>query len=392
MRKWIFYIAAVFIAVTLIDTLLLPPINIPSIDNLVFPFALLAIVWEYRRHKIFRWSLLIALLLVGSSIASNYVNEGITIKEIIWSIRWLKLLTLAWCAYFVRSENRFLFDSFLVISFLGAVLLNALQLMEFTEVVRLYAPKNEWFEFLDQTLVDARVFGALNNSNDNAVVMGLLGLYFFQTRVQRWQIFLAMSLVIVILSQSRTVFLAMLFVVAAIQIINLWKHNKKAAGLSILGVIVVFVGVGFLKLKNLDSLMNGSAFSSNSFVKRLDNVQSAYHQNTDSMIFGHGKISNMIDVIGAHIDNEIAGVYLEYGLVGFIVFAVLVLFLFGIAFKKKDFFLVGMLVFMLICGLTNLTFTGRDIGTLFFVLFAGAIALAPNGLNAIKDNNSQKKD
>ena len=81
---------------------------------------------------------------------------------------------------------------------------------------------------------------------------------------------------------------------------------------------------------------------------------------------------NIPEYLGYSIDNEYAFVYLEYGFVGIVALASLILLLIFLSVSNRyRIGNLGLIMVMLICGLTNLSFTNLEIAPIFFILFAG---------------------
>ena len=127
-----------------------------------------------------------------------------------------------------------------------------------------------------------------------------------------------------------------------------------------------------MKLTNLSSLFNGTAYKSNSISTRFEAINAVLDVNTLTPLFGKGKLSNIPDLIGRSIDNEYIYLYLEYGLIGLLVLLITVLFLSIIALKINKYNL-GLLFIMIICGLTNLTFSNLEVSAIFILLFSASL-------------------
>ena len=378
MDRLIKYILTTYVAVVILNALLLPPLNVISLDNLLFPLAGIAVVITFFRNKVFLISAILIGLLLASNLLSNYINGGLTLTEIAWTTRWLKLFAIGWSTYYVFRNNRQVFDGVLLIAFLGMVAVNALQLMGVSSVIELYASRVEIGESLLNNLVDGRLFGTFINPNNNGLIMAMFGVYFFTSNI-RWK-YLLMTLAsgIVLMTQSRTVFLAFICVIALSGMYFLFKQSKKKFLLFLGGMAGLLLVLVQLKFSNLSSVFNGSAFYSNSITTRFRVVEKTIEANNGTPWFGQGKINSFPDFFGDSIDDEYAYVYLEYGLVGLLLLGLLVVFLCVLSIRKKKVSLaaLGLIIMMLICGLTNLSFSNMEIGPTFAVLLVAAYALS----------------
>jgi hypothetical protein len=378
MDRLIKYVLTTYVAVVILNALLLPPVNVISLDNLIFPLAGIAVVITFFRNKTFLISAAIIGALLTSNLLSNYINDGLTLTEIAWTTRWLKLFAIGWSTYYVFRNNRQFFDGVLLIGFLGMVVINALQLMGVSSIIQLYASRVEVGESLLNSLVDGRLFGTFINPNNNGLIMAMFGVYFFTSNF-RWKLVL-MSLAggIVLMTQSRTVFLAFVSVIALSGMYFLFKSNKKKFLMFLGGMVVLLLVLVQLKFSNLSSIFNGSAFYSNSITTRYRVVEKTIEANDATPWLGQGKINSFPEFFGDSIDDEYAYVYLEYGLIGLLLLGVLVVFLsiLSIRNNKVSLAALGLIILMLICGLTNLSFSNMEIGPTFAVLLVAAYALS----------------
>lgn len=390
MDRVVSYIITLYVVIVAVSSLLFPPMNIISIDNWLLPFALLAIIYYYFNNRTFGISLLLVGLIMGSCIISNYINNGLTFDEVLWSVRWLKLIIIGWTSYYLFTKNRKFTESLILIVFIGVTFINALQLIGVDAIVELYAPKADISDLITRSLIDGRLSGTFMNPNNNGFVFALFGVCFLVSEVRAKYILLSMSGILILLSQSRTVFLAFLFVVVLVILYVIYKRNR-ARLLYFLGGLCVFLMIAIqLNLKNLNSIFDGSAFRSNSITTRFEVIQKTIEINKQNIWLGHGKINDIPEFIGYSIDNEYAYLYLEYGVIGLSFYLLLIVFLFILSMVKNKGHPVsiGLLLIMLICGLTNLSFTNMEVGPAFAMLFAWTLLLpASENTKTIKDQS-----
>ena len=364
----------VYLAVTIISALLLPPLNLISFDNFLFPLAGIAVLQLSFRKQLFWISAAVIGMITLSSLLSNYVNNGLTANELIWSVRWVKLLTLGWTVHYVIKENGAFFKLFIVAGFLGMVIINALQLMEVESIIDLYAVKQDATFSLTKNLLDGRMYGTVLNPNNNGLLLSLFAVYFLMSDLKWRHIYLIISSLLILMTQSRTAFIALIVVVGMLLLFRLWKKNKKQLLIFILGAAVLLFALVQLKFNNLSSLFDGTAFHSNSLNKRFEVIHNVIELNRESMLLGQGKLSNIPELVEGSIDNEYIYVYLQYGALGLLsLFAILIFFI-RLSLKRNiNTGNLGFLVVMLICGLTNLSFSNLEIGAMFTILFVGLL-------------------
>ena len=369
MNRLIQILLICYVGLVLINSLLLPPIDFMSIDNLLFPFAFIVIVFQYRRNKIFQLSLALAIFTIVGCLYSNYLADGLSFGEFLWSIRVLKLFIIGWSVYFLAQGYPIILNKMILISFLLFVLINALQLIEWNVILKTYAPNKIVLDEFKNSFFDGRVFGVFSNPNSNGLVLSLFGYYFLLRKGKYRYLLVTITFSLLLMTQSRTAFIAF---GCALLLLLFFKTMEKGR---MYGVITLTLGsilvlfLARLKLTNLSSLFNGTAFKSNSVNTRFDIGNKVLQVNESDIIFGQGKITNIPSVVGGSIDNEFLYVYLEYGVYGIIaslLFIILIsCFSFSIENKKTTF---GLILIMLICGLTNLSFSSLEVSGVFMVL------------------------
>ena len=375
MDKVVKYLLGLFVAITLIDALLLPPFDFISLNNLLFPLATIGILIAYKQDKLFWISASLIGLIVISSLLSNYVNNGITKAEFIWSIRWVKLFTIGWSTYFVFQNNRKMLSHLLFMGFIGVVVINALQLIGIPSVIDLYSSKEAATVSLTKSLLDGRVFGSVLNPNNNGLLLSLFAVYFLTSNVRWKYLLVSISGLLILMTQSRTAFIALVLVIGVLIIIHLWKKSKRHLLLFGAGSLLVLFALIQLKFNNLSSLFDGSAFRSNSVNTRFDVANKVFEVNAESHFLGQGKLANIPELVGGSIDNEFMYVYLQYGFIGILALCTIVV-LFSVMSIKPIVSRgsLGMIIVMLICGLTNLSFSNLEIGSIFILLFVASLA------------------
>ncbi len=385
MDKAIKYLLLIYVVLAACTSFLLPPSELMSLDNYIFPLASIAVLYKYRSHKAFWISAVIIGFITFSSLLSNYVNGGITVSELVWSLRYGKLFVLGWSVVSVISESRGSYQTILVFGFLGMVIVNALQLIGINSVIELYATKPETITSMTYNLLDGRLFGTVHNPNNNGLIFALFTVYFLVSKVPWKYVYVVISALMIILTQSRTAFIALVLVAGVIVVLHLWKKSKRQFLLFLGGSCVAILLLFQLKLSNLSSLFNGEAFYSNSLTTRFEMVDNVLKANAERSFLGMGKTNNIPEVIGGSIDNEYIYIYLEYGILGSMAFLVVLALLISISFRNGfSSGNIGLLIIMLICGLTNLSFSNLLIGVPFVLLFIGLIPATAGVTNVTK--------
>lgn len=371
MNRLIQILLICYVGLVLINSLLLPPIDFMSIDNLLFPFAFVAIVFQYRSNKAFQWSLLIVSISLLTGLISNYLSGGLTFNELFWLLRIVKTLTVGWAVYYLVNNHPSVFNTMLFTAFIGFSIINALQLLEWEFILELYASNQNSIDVLNNSYLDSRIFGVTTNPNSNGLILALFGFYYFMSNEKNKYYLIALASVLLLMTQSRTVFVAFALTIMIVVLVQLVNRNRKYLLLFIAGSVLSLLLIVNLKLTNLSSLFNGKALSSNSVTTRFKMFDEVIHVNKNTSLFGKGKLSNIPELIGGSIDNEFIYLYIEYGVVGLMILLITVVFLSVLSIKLNPYNL-GLLLIMLICGLTNLTFSNLEVSAIFILLFSAS--------------------
>lgn len=377
------YCLLTYVVLVVLTTLLLPPINIVSLDNFLFPIAIIGLMMHYYKLRFFRISLLFIFILIGTAVMSNVINGLINFSAMSFSVRWLKIFTVAWSVYFTISTNKVFFEKLILLSFLGMVIINALQLMGINVIIDLYAPKTEYIDILQTTLIDARLFGTFLNPNNNGLVFALFGIYFFASEIPRKYVLTSISGLLLLMTQSRTAFIAFVIALIVTAAIRLYKKKIKQFLWMLAGTAFSLLLLAQLKFNNLSSLFDLSAFQSNSVKIRQEVIRNTIEVNNNTKWFGKGHVHDIPQLVGGSIDNEYAYVYLQYGIIGLLLILIWVSLLFILSIRNRAVLGgLGLLIIMLICGLTNLSFSSLETSTIFIVLFASILVFHRHkGLN-----------
>jgi hypothetical protein len=158
--------------------------------------------------------------------------------------------------------------------------------------------------------------------------------------------------------------------ITAIKHLNVFK-NKKQLALFLLGGFLIGVAIVF-SFPNLRSMFNGDALVSSSFMQRVSNLSNALDSDGLTLVIGNGVIKNPLMEFGVFIDSEFIAVLVQYGLVGILLW-IMVLIAINIHFKFKSvqgryWFLITVLI--LGTSATNYAFLHGSIGAIL-TLFLG---------------------
>lgn len=378
------YGALFYCLVSVLNALVLPPAYELNIDNYLFVFGLAHLALITFKKKEYTILILAFGLFFGWTLIVDFAKHGMDMKSnipyLLYFLKWpVILVTLLdtsksskWIEHYPKAIDA-VFLTLLGINLF--MLINIGGMGESSQL--LYAPKAYTNFIYYNEFGTFRLSGTQMSPNDNAILFCCFYIYYLSFRPKAWH-FLLLALGIIILTQSRTIFLMTLAVsaFAAFKHLNVFKSKKQLLvflfGGLLIGVTIIF------SFSNLKSVFTGDAFVSSSFMQRVSNLYNALEFDGLTLVIGNGVIKKPLLEIGAYIDSEIIAVLLQYGFVGILLWIVLLIAI-NIQFTFKSvqgfyWFLITILI--LGTSVTNYAFLHGSIGvvlTLFFGLsYAGS--------------------
>lgn len=380
MPKWK-YIFVLYIALCLIIDVVLPSNLHFSYVNYLFPVVFVLLINEYRQKSAFMYSMILAGGFCLYQVGVNVFIQPLSFAEVLWSFQYLKIFTLFWCGYFAWEHNKHLFSSLIDLVFVLLALINIIQLMEVSAMLEFYAPSANYLQESSYSILDSRLYGSFLNPNNNALALLLFLVYYlFSERDLKWS-FVVISGCILFMTQSRTALLLMLM---AIGIFVFFKSTISQKKLAIVGVLGIALFSGLLAVFKFDyilMLIDGRIFSSSSFLTRADAVNAVIDINKGSWLIGQGKVSDIPSLIGYSVDNQYMYTYLEYGIVGVMLFALLVVYAFKKAIKPLNLISTTLLLCLIFAGLSNLSFSNGELLSIYTALLASSFFLNTESSN-----------
>jgi hypothetical protein len=378
------YGAFFYCLVSVLNALVQPPAYELNIDNYLFVFGLAHLALITFKKKEYTILILAFGLFFGWTLIVDFAKHGMDMKSnvpyLLYFLKWpVILVTLLdtsksskWIEHYPKAIDA------VFLTLLGINLFMLLNIGGMGESAQLlYAPKAYTNFIYYNEFGTFRLSGTQMSPNDNAILFCCFYIYYLSFRPKAWH-YLLLALGIIILTQSRTIFLMTLAVsaFAAVKHLNVFKSKKQLLvflfGGLLIGVTIIF------SFSNLRSMFTGDAFVSSSFMQRVSNLSNALESDGLTLVIGNGVIKNPLLEIGAYIDSEIIAVLLQYGFVGILLWIVLLIAI-NIQFTFKSvqgfyWFLITILI--LGTSVTNYAFLHGSIGvvlTLFFGLsYAGS--------------------
>ena len=378
MKSWeriLHFLALLFVVLSLFGELFFPASVRFIFDDLLFPIGLIFLVHAFFKRPKWRWVIgaFVAMCAWGA-LSDVLANGGIRTAPIGMLVRWLKwpiiCVAVAELSELKIKESQVVLSiRFLFLALAGInifIMLNPMGLGR--EISVYYSPK------LDVMLSNYNEFGAfrlsgtMKNPNNNAILFGLFLLYFLYTNARKYWKYILLAFVIIFLTQSRTV---LLIVLAIYGMYVLHGNSRKANMIMIPAVLVsLLAGVFLFRSSNIMSIFDGSAFKSNSWRIRIEHYELLLNSDAKDLIFGHGIILDPISTVGFYFDTEYLSIGYQYGLLGLLIWIVVIgslLFLMRKANRKSTF---GWAITILIFGVaaTNFTFLNVECATLMMTL------------------------
>ena len=163
----------------------------------------------------------------------------------------------------------------------------------------------------------------------------------------------------------------MLVVLAVLAIYVLSKNSRKRNLIIIpAGIVSLIAGLLLFRSTNLMSIVNGSAFQSNSWTNRIEHYSVLVESGFSELLLGHGIILDPVASVGFYFDSEYLSICYQYGVIGLLIWLGIILLLLFTTMKadRKSTFGWSLVIFMLGVALTNFNFLNVECATLMMTL------------------------
>lgn len=366
----------IYVLLIVLNLLVLPQFDIISIDNFILPPVVAYLFWHYRANKLFWMSFILVCIKVSTELVSSYINHPeLSMEVVLWSFVWCKYFAFSWAALHLFSDPKIFkyLNSGLQWLINIIVLINLLQMLgipHFSEFLQKIYVNNQFFVELNIAAYDGfRLLGTQINPNNNAVVLLLLLLMSFILNLKLKYFNAGVLMTLIFFTQSRTIFVVLIITLIIIHSNFIRKFKLKQMILVITSFLAFVVLSSFLGLNYLLDIINGSAFTSNSFLTRLQNVNVVLDKLNGKWFFGYGKILDFHKFFNKSIDNEFAYEISQYGVIGILLFLSFVVFI-SLNLFSREFKRYGIIFLVLIgfIGITNLTLLNHQVGLVFLMI------------------------
>ena len=376
-----YYLALIYALISVFEVLFWPSNRGLFIDNILFPFALIHNLYVFVKHKQFRLFYIFLLLIFLWNFLSDYLNDVINFQSISKALIYLKISAIfSVFSYLLRNRNfttKYL-DNSIIIIFLSLCSINILILVNpfgLGEIIQsLYVYRSDLLISFFNEPNAARLCGTMEDPNTNSALFAIFFLYFISIKKSDKYLYAFLCLVIVLMSQSRSVFLMLLIILMLIYILSKVNLLKKIIILSSSFFLLILYLI-VKKSDNLFSLIDGRAFNSNSWLMRIESYSYYNQMPSNAKIIGIGTTPSPFESIGFYFDSEYLAMLIQHGLIGIILWFAFVVYNIRQGFiRKLNIFRISSFIFILGISITNTSISNLNISLLLFMLLAFSIS------------------
>ena len=378
MKLWeriLHYLTLLFVVFSVVGALFIPAHVRFIFDDLFFPFGLLYLAISFFKQPRWRVFILAFGAIAAWGMMSDIIANGsFRTAPIGFLMRWMKwpILCISMAELGQLNLKQRYVENTVVIAFLVMAGMNIFMMINpfglGESLSRLYTEKLEILLSNYHEFGAFRLSGMMRNPNTNAVLFGLFLIYFLHTNVKKYWPYILMAFVLIFLTQSRTV---MLVVLAVLAIYVLSKNSRKRNLIIIpAGIVSLIAGLLLFRSTNLMSIVNGSAFQSNSWTNRIEHYSVLVESGFSELLLGHGIILDPVASVGFYFDSEYLSICYQYGVIGLLIWLGIILLLLFTTMKadRKSTFGWSLVIFMLGVALTNFNFLNVECATLMMTL------------------------
>lgn len=376
------YLALLFVVFSVVGELFFPATVSFILDDLFFPFGLLFLAVTFFKNPKWRWLIVAFSAIAAWGMLSDILsNGGIRTAPIGMLVRWVKwpIMLIAIAEFSKLSIQRKQVENGIVIIFLSLVGINLLMMLNpfgfGRELSELFSSRADVLLSNYHEFGAFRLSGTMMNPNNNAVLFGLFLLFFLHLNPRKYWKYILMAFILIFLTQSRTVMLLTLAVLALFVL----RSNSRKVNLVLIpaGILSLLGGMFFFRSTNLLSIFNGTAFQSNSWTQRVDHYGILFQTGFSKLLMGHGIVLDPIAAVGFYFDSEYLSIGYQYGLIGLLIWVIAI----GIVVKitlqanRKSTFGWALVLFILGVAATNFTFLNVECATLMMSLIGAWLFL-----------------
>ena len=388
MKMWeriLHYSALLLVVLSLAGELLFPSTILFIFDDLLFPFGMLFLAYTFFKRPKWRWliSAFSALALWGM-FSDVLANGGFRTAPLGMLLRWMKwpILLIALAESSQLNIRRNHVENGVVIGFLVLAGINILMMLNPFGFGRwlyeLYSPRVDVLLSNYHEFGAFRLSGTMSNPNNNAVLFGLFLIFFLHINAKKYWKYVLLAFVFIFLTQSRTVMLITLVILAVFVL----RSNSRKVNMILIpaGIVSLFAGLFLFRSTNLISIFNGSAFRSDSWTERIEHYSILFDHGYADLILGNGIVLDPVAAVGFYFDSEYLSIGYQYGLIGLIIWAIIMGLLLKISLNvnRKSTFGWAILLFVFGIAATNFTFLNAECATLMMTLIGTWLFLQRN--------------
>ena len=398
MKSWeriLLALSVVFTISTLIGELFWPANFRFLLDDLFFPFGLIFLGYIFVNKKEWRWFIGAFLLMCSWGLLSDLLaNHTLQLQPLSSLVRWLKwpIICISIAQLGGLNISKRTVENCVAAVFLSLAAINFVMLLNpfglGQSLSEIYGPKPEVILANYHEFGSFRLAGTFLNPNNNAGVFALFLIFFLHLNARKYWKYVLLAFVLIFLTQSRTT-LILSVLILGIYVVRNTSLRFKFVTIP-LAIVALFGGMLLFRSRSLLSLVDGSAFQSNSWLQRMEHYEVFNNATHSELIMGRGIILDPISEVGFYFDSEYLSILYQYGIIGILCW-LFILFQTSRTTNGKYIpsgFSLSMIVLILGISITNFAFFNVEFATLLSVLCGVWILLqAPNEFH----NHSEEK-
>ncbi|MEJ6737063.1 MAG: O-antigen ligase family protein [Flavobacteriales bacterium] len=355
-------------------------IGVTRLENILLPLLLVAVlgVTKFRSNKTIVYTL---ITLFAVTVFSNLLNlKGL--EAYISSVRYIKYILLFLITGHLIKKNGATIHSMIDVFVIVLIVINLVQIFNLFdwgyELQKIYSNQSQVYELNRVFHRNFRLYGTQNNPNNNAVIWGMIAIYYYVKNLEKQQIsnivFLLFSIVFLLLTQSRTNLVGLVF---SFTIYYFFKNLSIKMFFKLLAVFgCIFIAISFSGLSYIQQIIINNPFKVHSLQLRYEIWGSLIDLWKEYPLFGLGLETRFEDIVGNAPDNEFLYYLASGGILVIIPYAILFTSILTIGFKniksKNPYFGLYILlpIFLLVNSFTNYSLNNVKIAIFFFILLA----------------------
>lgn len=380
-KDWSNYLGAFLIFASLCLPVVTLKESLPSIHvlDICLPFVLYY-SWKNRANRLHGKYQIIPFLFAAYVMFTILIQKHPTSTSDYFEVyKWIKFGIV--CMFFTLIDlskvERFI--PWILACLIGMNILHFIEFPYWNQVLEKYYNGGMHLHFFGKDSEGApavkRLVGTMGNPNINAILFGLISIYYFPVQLEKRRVILYFTcLLFVFLCQSRTALLVLgaSYLYLAVFHAKIWTIQQWLK--MFLGIVIVFfiawmLATSFFQYTSYNnSLLDGSAFRSGSARGRFETWKLLGGMIIQHPILGYGPFKNYFYTNRIFSENEYILMMWRYGVIGLLLYVSIFLYPLKKIIQKADLISIQgslLLILMLVSALSNNPLTERNIEIVF---------------------------